>query len=75
MCLAIPMKLIEKTDLRGVVEIDGVRRAVSLMLLPEVEVGEHLLIHAGCAIGKVDAEEARITLELLREIAASAEQP
>ena len=69
MCLAIPMELVEKGELEGVVELDGVRRTVSLMLLPEVEVGDHILIHAGYAIGAVDAEEAAKTLELLREYA------
>ena len=35
------------------------------MLCPEVSVGEHVLVHAGYAIGVVDAEEARRTLEIL----------
>lgn len=73
MCLAIPMLLTERTELEGVVELDGVRRTVSLMLLPEAEVGEHVLIHAGYAIGAVDAEEAELTLELLREYADNME--
>ena len=69
MCLAIPMRLTERTEMEGVVELDGVRRTVSLMLLPDAEVGEHLLIHAGYAIGSVNEEEAARTLELLREYA------
>ncbi len=69
MCLAIPMLLKERTELDGVVELDGVSRTVSLMLLPDAEVGEHVLIHAGYAIGSVNAEEAAETLELLREYA------
>jgi len=69
MCLAIPMVLKERTEFEGVVELDGIQRTISLMLLPEAEVGEHILIHAGYAIGSVDAEEAAQTLELLREYA------
>ena len=69
MCLAIPMQLMERDGLEGVVEVDGVRRTVSLMLLPEAEVGEHLLIHAGYAIGAINADEAAETLALLREYA------
>ena len=69
MCLAIPMRLMERTEMEGVVELDGVRRTVSLMLLPEAEVGDHLLIHAGYAIGSVNDEEAARTLELLRDYA------
>jgi hydrogenase expression/formation protein HypC len=47
--------------------VDGVRRTVSLLFVPEAEEGEHVLVHAGFAIGVVDAEEAAKSLELLRE--------
>jgi len=73
MCLAIPMLLKERTEFEGVVELDGVRRTISLMLLPDAEVGDHVLIHAGYAIGSVDAAEAAQTLELLREYADNME--
>jgi len=73
MCLAIPMKLIERDEFEGLVELDGVQRRVSLMLLPEAEVGEHMLIHAGYAIGQVNDEEAAQTLELLRQYADAME--
>jgi len=67
MCLAIPMLLKERNEFEGVVELDGVSRTISLMLLPDAEVGEHVLIHAGYAIGQVNADEAAQTLELLRQ--------
>ena len=67
------MLLKERTEFEGVVELDGVRRTVSMMLLPDAEVGEHVLIHAGYAIGSVDADEAAQTLELLREYADNME--
>jgi hydrogenase expression/formation protein HypC len=51
-----------------VAEVDGVRRSASLMLLAdEVKVGDFLIIHAGFAISKLDEEEARETLEMMRE--------
>jgi len=62
------MRLLERDEGLGVVEIDGVRREVSLMLLDDARVGEFLLIHAGFAIGRVDEAEARETLALLREL-------
>jgi len=68
MCLAVPMQLIERDQELGTVEIDGVRREVSLMLLDDAKVGEYLLIHAGYAIGRVDEAEAKETLELLRQL-------
>jgi hydrogenase expression/formation protein HypC len=69
MCLAIPMKLLDRDDFEGTVELDGIRRTVSLMLLPDAAVGEHLLVHAGYAIGTINEEEAARTLDLLREYA------
>jgi len=74
MCLAIPMELMERREYDGEVELNGVRRKVSLMLLPEAEVGEYLLIHAGYAIGKIDAAEARETIALLEELARASEE-
>ena len=68
MCLAIPMVLTQRDGNEGVVELGGVTRTVSLLLLPEAAVGDHLLIHAGYAIGKVDPEEARLTLETLEQM-------
>ena len=73
MCLAVPMKLVERQEALGIAELDGVRREVSLMLQPEVEVGEYVLVHAGYAIGVVDEEEANATLDLLRQVAGSME--
>jgi hydrogenase expression/formation protein HypC len=62
------MQLIERSEWDGTAELRGVQRQVSLMLCPEAQVGEHVLVHAGYAIATVDAEEARKTLELLDEI-------
>jgi hydrogenase expression/formation protein HypC len=67
MCLAIPMELVERDRLEGVAELSGVRRRIGLMLCPEARVGDHVLVHAGYAIGTIDAEEARKTVELIEE--------
>jgi hydrogenase expression/formation protein HypC len=67
MCLAVPMKLIKKDDNLGLVEMSGIEREVSLALVPDAEVGNHLLIHAGFAIAVIDEEEAEETLKLIRE--------
>jgi hydrogenase expression/formation protein HypC len=64
MCLAIPSKIIEKSDLTATVDHCGARRDVSLMLLPdEVAVGDYVLVHAGFAMQKVDPEAARSSLD------------
>jgi hydrogenase expression/formation protein HypC len=63
------MRLTQRDEMTGTVELDGISREISLMLLPEAEVGQHVLVHAGYAIGTVNEEEAAQTLELLREYA------
>jgi hydrogenase expression/formation protein HypC len=72
MCLAVPAKIIKTEDMLATVEIGGVTRPVSLMLLPEAVVGDYVLVHAGFAIQKVDEEEARRTAELLKELTEDA---
>ncbi len=70
MCLAIPAEVVELLeDDTAVVEIGGVRKVVSLMLLDGAEVGDYVLVHAGFAMEKVDREEAERTLALLEEAA------
>lgn len=74
MCLAIPMLLKERREFDGTVELDGVARNVSLMLLPEAREGDWLLVHAGYAIGSVDESEAQETLAMLHELADHMEE-
>jgi hydrogenase expression/formation protein HypC len=59
----------ERTGDAAVVELGGVRREISLMLLDDVSVGEWVIVHAGFAIGRLSEEEAQQTLALFREIA------
>ncbi len=70
MCLGIPMKLVRVEDGdRGLVEVDGMQKTVSLALLEERPEGAYVLVHAGYALQLVDEEEAEKTLQLLREFA------
>jgi hydrogenase expression/formation protein HypC len=70
MCLAIPAKVIELEEHGlAVIEIGGVRKPVSLMLVDGVAVGDYVLVHAGFAIEKVDEDEANKTMDLLQELA------
>jgi hydrogenase expression/formation protein HypC len=70
MCLGFPGKLVEMDEFSAVVDIDGTRREVSLMMLPdEVQLGDYVMVHAGFAIAKMDPDEAEKTLEALRELA------
>jgi hydrogenase expression/formation protein HypC len=69
MCLAIPMVVesIEK-NLMAVAEAMGVKRNVSIVLVPDVQPGEHVLVHAGFAMEKIDKEEAEERIEILERM-------
>jgi len=69
MCLGIPGRVIEIEKNVAKVDVGGVSRDISLDLCPDVSVGEYVLIHTGFAIQKVDEEEAKETLDLLRQMA------
>lgn len=68
MCLAVPGKVLERQDMLATIEVGGVTRKVSLMLLPEAQVGDFVLIHAGFAVQRIDKEEAEKTLALFKEL-------
>jgi len=71
MCLGVPAKILETGDGTAVVELGGVRREISAMLLDDVSAGEWVIVHAGFAIEKLSEEEAEQTLSLFRQIAES----
>lgn len=69
MCVGVPMQVVSIDGDDIIAEVDGVRRSASLMMLAdEVEVGDFLIIHAGFAISKLDEDEARETLQMMREV-------
>jgi hydrogenase expression/formation protein HypC len=74
MCLGIPGKVVEIRDdgpLRMArVDFGGVRKEACLAYLPEVGLGDYVIVHVGFAISQLDEEEAMKTLELLRMIDA-----
>ena len=69
MCLAVPVKVLKIEDLNAVVELGGLTRQASLMLVPDTRVGDYVLLHAGFAIQKLDEKEAEETIRLFAEIA------
>jgi hydrogenase expression/formation protein HypC len=70
MCLAIPSKIIKIDNLMAVIDVDGVRREASLLLVEDAQVGDFVIVHAGFAISKIDEQAALETLALLKEAAA-----
>ncbi|QJW47224.1 HypC/HybG/HupF family hydrogenase formation chaperone [bacterium BFN5] len=75
MCLAIPAKVISRDEMLALVDIDGIQRSVSVMLLPDAKQGDFVLVHAGFAIQLIDEKEAKITMGLLKELAEHGGMP
>lgn len=67
MCLAVPARIVSIEDTRGIIDLDGVRREISLMLCPGSQVGQYALVHAGFAITVLNEEEAQKALDAFAE--------
>ena len=70
MCLAVPMKVMSITGDRARALLGDVEREIGLAMLPEVQVGDYVIVHAGFAIQRLDELEAQETLDLFRQMAA-----
>jgi len=77
MCLAVPGKIIEiyeKDTLKmGKMDFGGVTREACLEYVPEAQVGQYAIMHAGFALNILDEEEAQQTLKLFREMGEMSE--
>ncbi len=69
MCLAMPCKVLEvKGDGRARVGLGGVVQEVSTLLVPDVKVGDYVLVYLGSATARIREEEAVEALRLYREM-------
>jgi len=70
MCLAIPSKIVKIKSGMGTIDVDGVRRTCSLLLVEDARVGDWVIVHAGFALHKIDEAAAMESLQILKEAAA-----
>lgn len=68
MCIAVPFEVIEIDDNEAIVHYKGVKMKVNIALLENVELGDYVLVHAGCAIERMDKVEGEKTKELFSAI-------
>ncbi len=76
MCLAVPGRVVEWIEREPLfaaarVEFDGIRRVVAMSCVPDAAVGDYVLVHAGIAIARIDAERAAQTVRELRQLAGA----
>ena len=67
MCLAIPSKITRIENEMATIDVDGVQREASLLLLEDAGVGDYVIVHAGFAIQKIDEQAAMETLKFLKQ--------
>ena len=73
MCLAVPALVIKLLGHDSViVDLAGVRKTVSIALVPEARIGDYVIVHVGHAIGILDIDEANATLALFAQLTKSA---
>jgi len=68
MCLGVPMRVYSIDGSTARVELGGVTKEISTMLLPSAAVGDYVIVHAGFAIERIDEEAAHRTIAYLHEI-------
>jgi hydrogenase expression/formation protein HypC len=77
MCLAVPGKIlsIQGVDIERLARVSfgGIVKEVSLVYVPEAQVGEYVIVHVGFALSVVDEAEALQTFEYLKEMGELAE--
>jgi hydrogenase expression/formation protein HypC len=72
MCLAIPGRVVElhgqHGELVALVDFDGTTRKVVVTFVPEVQLGDYVIVHAGVALQRLDEAAAAETLALFAEM-------
>jgi len=72
MCLAIPGRILETYDRKGVrmarVQFGGISREACIEYVPAAKEGDYVLVHVGFALSVIDEEEAQRTYQLLEEM-------
>jgi hydrogenase expression/formation protein HypC len=68
MCLGVVGRIDEIDGEMATAEIMGVRRKISIVLVPDVKVNDYVMIHAGFAINQMDEKDARETEEMIIEV-------
>ena len=71
MCLAVPMQITEIKD-GGMARVEamGATRDIAIDLTPDAQVGDYVLVHAGCAIEVMEKDKAQEIIDLFADIDA-----
>lgn len=74
MCIAVPTKIEEILEDDAIVNYNGVKVKVNIMFIENPKIGDYVLVHAGCAIQKIDENYAKETLDIFKELSDTIEE-
>lgn len=68
MCVGVPAKVIEKYEYSALVDVMGSQTTVGIIFVPEVNIGEYVIVHAGQAMSIIDEQFAKESVEEWRKL-------
>jgi hydrogenase expression/formation protein HypC len=68
MCVGVPAKVIKKMEYSAIVDVMGSQTTVGTIFVPEVELGDYVIVHAGQAMSIVDETYARESVAEWRKL-------
>ena len=74
MCLAVPAQILDVDNYSAIIDIMGLESKVNVQLIEDLKVGEYVLVHAGCAIQKIDKDYFEELQKIFQSILDSEEK-
>jgi hydrogenase expression/formation protein HypC len=68
MCVGLSAKVVSVSDGMAVIDASGARRTISAELVPELNPGDYVMVHAGTAIAKITDDETEETEKIMGEL-------
>lgn len=68
MCLAVPGKVVDIKDDNAIIDYGGIRKSASILLMPDIKIGEIVMVHVGFVIARLNPDEAEETIGIFKKI-------
>lgn len=68
MCVGVPAKVLSREEYSAVVDVMGSQMTVGVIFIPEVKIGQYVIVHAGQAMSIIDEDSALVSLEEWRKL-------
>lgn len=68
MCLGLPLTIVEINEKNAVAEMNGIKRNIRIDLVPNVKIGDYVMVHAGFAIEIISEKDAAETIDAIMQV-------